>query len=492
MKRRSRTVRPALAAAAVAGATAASAPGDLRPDQVLLVYNSASAESQAIRDAYVAAHPGVAEFDLADPNLPAGSVTRATYIQRVRDPLRAHLEATVGGVPRAERIVAIATTRGLPARIDGTREFQITSTWASLESELTLLHQDLETGGVGALDTRAAGPIDNPYHAGLAPIDAFDRSAILDAKTFVAEPAPLTAEYWVLPDLTPGDMYLVCRLDAAPTAERDAVANAIALIDRSVDLSVDTRVVGALLDEYTGTFDQLDDDGLHADFPAWDDFGDTAIVLAAAGVQARHDETFDFLEGLDLDDHDAPLLVLGSYGENHDLAGRGEDPPGAGTYVREAYPALHPASVFVSYESFNGSSIINGVQRQGQGQAMDFISAGGGFAFAHVAEPFTFAVADLAEFARAFYLDGLSFAEAAYIATPAVGWQNTPIGDPLATTTLFTSAHPADLNADGAIDGADLGLLLGVWGTSDQAADLTGDGIVDGADLGILLGAWSG
>jgi len=492
VKRRPSTACAALAAAAVAGAIGSSASAALRPDQVLLVYNSASAESQAIRNAYVAAHPGVAEFDLADPNLPAGGIPRSTYIQRVRDPLRAHLEEPLGGAPRAERIVAIATTRGLPARIDGAREFQITSTWASLESELTLLHQDLETGGVGALDTRAAGPIDNPYHTGVDPADSFDRSSILDGKTFVAEPAPLTAEYWALPDLTPGDMYLVCRLDAAPTAERDAVANTIALIDRSVDLSVDTRLVGALLDEYTGTFNALDDDGLHADFPAWDDFGDAAIVLAAAGVGARHDESFDFIEGVDLDDPDAPLLVLGSYGENHDIAGRGEDPPGAGTYVGTAYPALHPASVFASYESFNGSSIVSGIRRQGQGQALDFISAGGGFAFAHVAEPFTFAVADLAEFARAFYLDGLSFAEAAYIATPAIGWQNTPIGDPLATATLFTSAHPADLNADGAIDGADLGLLLGVWGTSDASADLTGDGIVDGADLGVLLGAWSG
>jgi hypothetical protein len=49
-----------------------------------------------------------------------------------------------------------------------------------------------------------------------------------------------------------------------------------------------------------------------------------------------------------------------------------------------------------------------------------------------------------------------------------------------------------DLNGDGNVDGADLGLLLGAWDSSDAAADLNGDGIVDGADLGILLGAWTG
>lgn len=50
---------------------------------------------------------------------------------------------------------------------------------------------------------------------------------------------------------------------------------------------------------------------------------------------------------------------------------------------------------------------------------------------------------------------------------------------------------PGDLTGDGVIDGADLGLLLGAWGTADGAADLNDDGVVDGADLGLLLGAWS-
>lgn len=47
----------------------------------------------------------------------------------------------------------------------------------------------------------------------------------------------------------------------------------------------------------------------------------------------------------------------------------------------------------------------------------------------------------------------------------------------------------ADLNCDGAVNGQDLGMLLGAWGTSG-AADLNGDGTVNGIDLGMLLGAW--
>jgi hypothetical protein len=50
-------------------------------------------------------------------------------------------------------------------------------------------------------------------------------------------------------------------------------------------------------------------------------------------------------------------------------------------------------------------------------------------------------------------------------------------------------ACPADLDDSGEVDGADLGLLLGAWGSSG-AADIDGSGEVDGADLGLLLGAW--
>lgn len=53
-----------------------------------------------------------------------------------------------------------------------------------------------------------------------------------------------------------------------------------------------------------------------------------------------------------------------------------------------------------------------------------------------------------------------------------------------------------DLDANGAIDGADVGMLLAEWGTCPTngacVADLDDDGVVDGGDLGLLLGAWSG
>ncbi len=46
-----------------------------------------------------------------------------------------------------------------------------------------------------------------------------------------------------------------------------------------------------------------------------------------------------------------------------------------------------------------------------------------------------------------------------------------------------------DLNDDGVVDGADLGLLLNNWNGAG-CGDLNNDGVVDGADLGLLLTSW--
>lgn len=66
----------------------------------------------------------------------------------------------------------------------------------------------------------------------------------------------------------------------------------------------------------------------------------------------------------------------------------------------------------------------------------------------------------------------------------------TPTQARLTFTTV--SGVVGDLNGDGHVNGADLGLLLGSWGPCSACCpgDLTGDGVVNGADLGALLGNW--
>ncbi len=47
-----------------------------------------------------------------------------------------------------------------------------------------------------------------------------------------------------------------------------------------------------------------------------------------------------------------------------------------------------------------------------------------------------------------------------------------------------------DINGDGVVDTADLGILIGQFGTAGPDGDLNGDMVVDTADLGILIGAF--
>ncbi|MCB9846879.1 MAG: hypothetical protein H6814_00555 [Phycisphaeraceae bacterium] len=60
--------------------------------------------------------------------------------------------------------------------------------------------------------------------------------------------------------------------------------------------------------------------------------------------------------------------------------------------------------------------------------------------------------------------------------------------NPVGQWISLVPALSGDLNGDCVVDTADLGILLGAFGTSDPLSDLNNDGVVDTADLGILLG----
>jgi hypothetical protein len=86
----------------------------------------------------------------------------------------------------------------------------------------------------------------------------------------------------------------------------------------------------------------------------------------------------------------------------------------------------------------------------------------------------------------------LSAGQTVYI---AVAGGDIAAPGPFAFELLLDSvtACAGDLDANGVIDGADLGVMLSAWGSCGSAgctADVDGSGTVDGADLGILLSAW--
>ncbi len=58
------------------------------------------------------------------------------------------------------------------------------------------------------------------------------------------------------------------------------------------------------------------------------------------------------------------------------------------------------------------------------------------------------------------------------------------------TDAARSAAAEGDLNGDGVIDTADLGLLISAFGSSDPVADIDNDTIVGVADLGILIAAF--
>jgi hypothetical protein len=68
---------------------------------------------------------------------------------------------------------------------------------------------------------------------------------------------------------------------------------------------------------------------------------------------------------------------------------------------------------------------------------------------------------------------------------------------PKLTVTFIAPPPPppppieGDFNADGVVDGIDLGLVLGAWGTNVPGYDLNNDGVVDGYELAFVLGLWT-
>ena len=68
---------------------------------------------------------------------------------------------------------------------------------------------------------------------------------------------------------------------------------------------------------------------------------------------------------------------------------------------------------------------------------------------------------------------------------------HSPAAAPLKVATGAPIAVPGDMNADGVVDGSDIGALLRVWGQAHPVADFTGDGTVDGRDLAYMLAHWT-
>mgnify|MGYP006271322513 CR=1 FL=1 len=429
LRRVAASLAPAVCLVGAVLGAASTTDAALSEQQVLLVYNSQNADSQSVRDHYKSIHPNVHEFDLNDALLNPGTVSYSDYVDKVRTPIRDHL-ANEG---LSEDIAAMTLTMGIPHRIEDTDDAAVgdtpnaaltefdderDATFASVDSELTLLWQDLDSGESGGnMDSLSDNWIVNPYRGSTQSVNNFDRASITQSAAFVQ-----LGDQWTMPSADAGDIYLVTRLDGHTV---DQVKSSI---DRAQDIEFNRNLDAIVLDE-DGDND-FDNSSLFGD-----DYTKAQDLLAADWSPGRliHEQTSDFVT----DDVAGPIALLASYGSNH--------VNGNTTYTDDLAGQFVDGAIFNTYESFNGRVLGGVTGDKGQEQIADFIANGGTLGFGHVWEPFANSVARNEWFVQNFLLGDLSWAEAAYTAIPYLSWQQIVIGDPLATVTLVPEPSTAAL-----------------------------------------------
>lgn len=518
-----------IACATIALLAPATTLGAITEAQVLVVYNSASPEGTALKDSYLAAHPGIPAnhvFNLNDASLLVSQITSADFVSKIRNPIRNHLNAL--GAAELQSIISIVLMRPIPHRIWDTdnltvgdspnalvAEFlppgnggQADATCASVDAELVLLWQNLDSGEAGGtMDSKSDNLIDNPYHTVSNEIQLFSRVNIQTQKVYTTHfGAGLS---WQSNGaggtlLTSGDLYLVCRIDA-PT-----LAAAQASIARAQNLYANKATQIILLDAYdaslAGSNGALDNHTLFTSgdpFYAGFDYSDTRTIMQGQGWTVRYDTTTNFV---DPTEETRTLIGFATYGENHSLFGAGDNPIGNGTYPTAGYRYARGA-IFNPLESYSARD-LNGLGQHPsipQGQVGDFISAGGTFAVGQVWEPLSFAVADNEFIMQRMLVNQRTWAEAAYSGIPVLSWQHVVLGDPLGRFQAILNdpgLPKGDMDGSGAVNGRDIHWFVrvmtqGIAGyrtafpTLDPIArgDFTNDLVVDAADVSLFMAA---
>ena len=500
---------PSLAAAAmVVGVAVACIPAaaQLRPDEVLVVYDSRITDaggariSRDVAEYYAGsrmvpggtgslpgARPGVRVLDLASTGATAtspGNISHADFVSRLQTPIRAHLTAT--GL--TQRVRCLVLTRGLPHRIldtdagdimdfPGNISNEYTSsdiTAASVDSELTLLWQNLSSGeNGGSSDSKADGVIQNPFWRSTTSIAQASNANITAAKTLSASG---TGPTWVTGGavgsagrLSAGDIYLVCRLDGS------SLADVRGIIDRASGPYVQLATATVLLDE-SGS-NGVADTSANAEFDNAgtafsgtrdaDDYEATRDLLIADGRWTAANVRYNALSAFNQffigprlswqANHGimvtSPVMLVASYGLNH----AGQPLTTSGIEGGKVYATSYnyaSGAIFNSLESFNcrdfgGLGTLSFAQQQ---QASAFLAAGGTFAVGNVWEPLADTVPDNRLLVSNFLLGQMSFAEAAWSSIPVLSWMQIAVGDPLARVQRSSE----DIDGDGTIGAGDL------------------------------------
>ncbi len=482
-----RIVRKACRFGILITALVASSLAAIQPGNVLVIYNSQDATSLEIKNYYQSKRSGVLSFDLNDASLGPGSISYADFAQKIRDPIRNHLNNN----NLEQTVQVLVLTKNLPHRIQGldpanpnigdnanaslTLYTEGKANFASVDSELTLLQFDLNDGeNNGAYDSFADNPVYNPYYNDTSPFSSYSRSRITsNRRNFftlqVSTDPPIS--WWRLHNTfgaglqgtaaNAGHIYLTARLDAA------TLQTVKDMIDRAQDIQF-RRDIDALL---------LDSDGAsNFDF---NDYSNAYNSMISTWGQTTWNNNGTFLVGnassipySPTQVTTGPVAYLHSYGVNHS-GGNQRD------YLLTYAGQLVPGAAFSAYESF-GAKGLGGLSNSSQGQVEEWFDSGGTFATGPVWEPLTFGISRSQIFLDRFLKQGFTFVEAAWASIQQISWQTVVIGDPLATANI-SLAEPYELWIF-----SQSGVTPDVNTNAAFSGDLEADGIKNGIEY--LLG----
>ncbi|MFT3686881.1 MAG: hypothetical protein QM783_18495 [Phycisphaerales bacterium] len=515
---------------ACAGAAVKAQDFSLRAEQVLVVYDDRIPDSLAVAEYYVGSakvpggagglvgsRPGVQVMNLNASGAPLANtpdITYAAFKPSFRTPIRQWLVAN----DPLGRVRCIVLTKGLAHRVQDSDAPTIGDdplhnveelsngdlTCASVDSELTLLQLNLdlnENGNRG--DSFADGMIINPYHNQSLPVNAWNTRQRRNLRQFdwlftATAGTGVLARSRTIPTvqvLTPGDMFLVCRLDG------NTVADVFAMIDRARANVVNTDTAVVMLDDSrsngiadpaaNGELDNDDfSDGVDSYLRIGDDDERTRDQFRADGRFAAANIVYDagngptgFLVGPRIDFGggtvvNGPVVLVGTDGSN-----TGGTVPGNAGHDLPLSINWGPMGTYTSIESYNGRG-LNGLGPMfNQSQIADALSIAGGatFAIGNVYEPYAMTVPDCEVIGRNFYRGRLSWAETAWSSLPVISWQQIVIGDPLARVVLSCQ----DIDGDGVWTIEDLYAFEGS-GAAARSLDLNRSGTVDDTDRRLL------
>jgi hypothetical protein len=330
------------------------------------------------------------------------------------------------------------------------------ATYATVDSELTLLWQSLEEGEVnGTMDSFSDNAVFNPYHNATGSILAFNRARIERSKSFkkLGNAAWRMQESPVGPDSQAGNVYLTSRLDG------HSVDDVLGLIDRGKYPSYNQFQDLLLLDE--NVKGDLDNDPLFDSDNIGhlgDDYDNTAALFGPMYNKVLFNEDSKFLIGMQPFAGNATTQVvsddvalLSSFGGNH-----GGDATG---YVQSFAGQLSNGAIMNTLESYNAKELGGLGGFSDQGQLADFIAAGGTFGIGQSWEPFAFSVPDDEVLLENFLIRNLTWVESAWSSIPWLSWQQVVIGDPLSKATLILDPQTI------------------VWNGANSASGSPGDGM---------------